>query len=179
MATRVCVLRLLHDSYVRNRRPDAFIGSKGSTSARAQPSGPAARSTGIIRASLWSRATNLPPIPPSLVAVQRPAHDLSVLRFMPASGPHPHSGHRTVLPNRQSAAPIQHESSRLAFKESAMDALNRAEQEPEAISIARCRELLGDDAATISDEEVLIVARHAESLAHIVIELALQDVRID
>jgi hypothetical protein len=60
-----------------------------------------------------------------------------------------------------------------------MDALNRAEQEPEAISIARCRELLGDDAATISDEEVLIVARHAESLAHIVIELALQDVRID
>jgi hypothetical protein len=60
-----------------------------------------------------------------------------------------------------------------------MDALNRAEQEPEAISIARCRELLGDDAATMSDEEVLIVARHAESLAHIVIELALQDVRID
>jgi hypothetical protein len=42
----------------------------------------------------------------------------------------------------------------------------------------RCRELLGDDADTMSDEEVLAVARHAESLAHIMIDLALQDVRI-
>ena len=59
-----------------------------------------------------------------------------------------------------------------------MDVLDRAEQEPEPISVARCRELLGDDADTMSDEEVLVVARHAESLAHVVIELALQDVRI-
>ena len=59
-----------------------------------------------------------------------------------------------------------------------MDVLNRAEQEPELISVARCRELLGDDANTMSDEEVLAVARHAESLAHVVIELALQDVRV-
>ena len=55
---------------------------------------------------------------------------------------------------------------------------DRAEQEPEPISVARCRELLGDDAHGMSDEEVLIVARHAESLAHVVIELALQDVRV-
>jgi hypothetical protein len=55
---------------------------------------------------------------------------------------------------------------------------DRAEQEPEPISVARCRELLGDDADGMSDEEVLIVARHAESLAHVVIELALQDVRV-
>ncbi len=59
-----------------------------------------------------------------------------------------------------------------------MDVPDRAEQEPEPISVARCRELLGDDADTLSDEEVLIVARHAESLAHLVIDLALQDVRI-
>jgi hypothetical protein len=59
-----------------------------------------------------------------------------------------------------------------------MDVLDRAEQEPESISVARCRELLGDDADTMSDEEVLAVARHAESLAHVVIELALQDVRV-
>ena len=59
-----------------------------------------------------------------------------------------------------------------------MDALDRAEQEPGGISIARCRELLGDDADTMSDEEVLIVARHAESLAHVVIELALLDLRV-
>jgi len=59
-----------------------------------------------------------------------------------------------------------------------MDVLDRAEQEPESISAARCRELLGDDANTMSDEEVLAVARHAESLAHVVIGLALQDVRV-
>lgn len=59
-----------------------------------------------------------------------------------------------------------------------MDVPDRAEQEPEPISVARCRELLGDDADTMSDEEVLAVARHAESLAHLVIDLALQDVRI-
>ncbi len=59
-----------------------------------------------------------------------------------------------------------------------MDVPDRAEQEPEPISVARCRELLGDEADTLSDEEVLIVARHAESLAHLVIDLALQDVRI-
>ena len=59
-----------------------------------------------------------------------------------------------------------------------MDVPDRAEQEPEPISVARCRELLGDDADTLSDDEVLVVARHAESLAHVVIDLALQDVRI-
>jgi hypothetical protein len=56
------------DLYVRNRPLHAFIESKGTTSARAQPSGPVARSIGIVRASLWSRATNLPPIPSPLVA---------------------------------------------------------------------------------------------------------------
>ena len=59
-----------------------------------------------------------------------------------------------------------------------MDVPDRADQEPEPISVARCRELLGDDADTLSDEEVLVVARHAEALAHIVIALALQDGRI-
>ena len=56
--------------------------------------------------------------------------------------------------------------------------VDRAEQEPEPISVARCRELLGDDADAMSDDEVLIVARHAELLAHVVIGLALQDVRV-
>ena len=59
-----------------------------------------------------------------------------------------------------------------------MDVPDRAEQGPKPISVARCRELLGDEADSLSDEEVLIVARHAESLAHVVIDLALQDVRI-
>lgn len=79
---------------------------------------------------------------------------------------------------RQSAPPTQHASSRLAFKGSAMDVPDRAEQDPEPISVARCRRLLGHEADALSDEEVLTVARHAESLAHIVIDLALQDDRI-
>ena len=59
-----------------------------------------------------------------------------------------------------------------------MDVPDSAEQEPESISVARCRELLGDDADTMSDEDVRAVARQAESLAHVVIELASQDVRV-
>jgi hypothetical protein len=59
-----------------------------------------------------------------------------------------------------------------------MDVLDRAEQDPELISVAWCRELLGEDGDAMSDDEVLIVARHAKSLAHVVIELALQDGRV-
>jgi hypothetical protein len=59
-----------------------------------------------------------------------------------------------------------------------MDVPDRAEQQPEPISVARCRELLGEDADPLTDEEVLVVARHAESLAHVLIDLALHDVRI-
>jgi hypothetical protein len=101
--------------------------------------------------------------------------------MMPVSDPHPRShGHRRVdrhidAPERATHQP---ESSRLAFRGSAMDVPDRAEQEPEAITVGRCRELLGDDANTLTDDEVLVVARNAEALAHIMIDLALQDVRI-
>ena len=59
-----------------------------------------------------------------------------------------------------------------------MDVIDRAEQEPEPISISRCRELLGDDADFMSDEQVLAVVRHAESLAQVLIAIALQDARV-
>jgi hypothetical protein len=61
-----------------------------------------------------------------------------------------------------------------------MDVIDRAEQEPEPepISVARCRELLGDDADMMSDEAILGVARHAETLAHVLIAIALKDVRV-
>ena len=59
-----------------------------------------------------------------------------------------------------------------------MDVPERAEAIPEPISIARCRELLGDEADAIADDEVLAIARHAEAMAHILIALALQDGRI-
>ena len=59
-----------------------------------------------------------------------------------------------------------------------MDVPDRADQEPEPISIARCRELLGDDAEMLSDDEVVAVTRHAEALAHILIAVALHDGRV-
>ena len=59
-----------------------------------------------------------------------------------------------------------------------MDAIEHADQEPEPIFIARCRELLGDDAEMMSDEEIVAVANHAETLAHILILVALQEVRV-
>jgi hypothetical protein len=60
----------------------------------------------------------------------------------------------------------------------AMDLPECAEVIPEPISIGRCRELLGDEADAMTDDEVIDVARHAEAMAHILIALALQDGRI-
>jgi len=57
-----------------------------------------------------------------------------------------------------------------------MDVPEPAEAIPEPISIARCRELLGDEADALADDEVLDVARHAEAMAHVLI--ALPDGRI-
>ena len=57
----------------------------------------------------------------------------------------------------------------------AMDVPERAEAIPEPISIVRCRELLGDDAEELSDNEVLDVARHADAMARVLIALVLQD----
>lgn len=59
-----------------------------------------------------------------------------------------------------------------------MDVPERVANTLEPISIVKCRELLGDEADALSDDEILVVARHAEALAHIVIALALQDGRI-
>jgi len=56
-----------------------------------------------------------------------------------------------------------------------MDVPESAADASEPISIVRCRELLGHDADALSDDEILVVARHAEALAHVVIALALQE----
>jgi hypothetical protein len=42
------------------------------------------------------------------------------------------------------------------------------------ISIERCRELLGDEADGVSDEDFARINRHAETFARIVIELFLE-----
>ena len=59
-----------------------------------------------------------------------------------------------------------------------MDAPERADITPEPITISRCRELLGDEADALSDDEVRDVASHAEAMARVLIALALQDDRI-
>jgi hypothetical protein len=52
-----------------------------------------------------------------------------------------------------------------------MDVPNRAESEPEPISILRCRELLGEDAESMTDREIEDIRRHAETMACIVVEM--------
>jgi hypothetical protein len=50
-----------------------------------------------------------------------------------------------------------------------------ARQSSEGIlPLARCRELLADEAAGVSDEELDRVRRHADALAHVLIEVAVE-----
>ena len=44
----------------------------------------------------------------------------------------------------------------------------------ETISIARCRELLGPEATDLSDVEVDQIRRHADVMAHVVVEIFLE-----
>jgi hypothetical protein len=43
---------------------------------------------------------------------------------------------------------------------------------PMPIALQRCRELLGVEAIDLSDDEVDKIRRHAQSMAHLLIELA-------
>ena len=44
----------------------------------------------------------------------------------------------------------------------------------ELISIARCRELLGDETGGLSDHEVDLIRQHADAMAHIIVEMFLE-----
>jgi hypothetical protein len=44
---------------------------------------------------------------------------------------------------------------------------------PDRISIARCREILGSEADELSDADVEQICRHADLMAHVVIEMFL------
>jgi len=45
----------------------------------------------------------------------------------------------------------------------------------DAIQIARCRELLGDEALGTSDADVDATRRHAHAMAHVLIEIFLSE----
>jgi hypothetical protein len=44
----------------------------------------------------------------------------------------------------------------------------------EPISIARCRELLGDEADGLLDRDIDRIRRHADAMAHVVVEMFLE-----
>ena len=59
-----------------------------------------------------------------------------------------------------------------------MEYVEQAEPRPEPISIARCRELLGQDAESMTDQDIEDMRRHAETMACIVVELYQESRRI-
>jgi hypothetical protein len=44
----------------------------------------------------------------------------------------------------------------------------------DALSIARCRELLGDEAEGLSDDEIDKIRRHADAVAHVIVEMFME-----
>jgi hypothetical protein len=48
----------------------------------------------------------------------------------------------------------------------------------EPISIARCREVLGEEAESMTDQEVALIRRHAETMARILVEMYQEGSRI-
>jgi hypothetical protein len=56
-----------------------------------------------------------------------------------------------------------------------MDQAHDADVGSDGISIARCRELLGDEANGLSDHEVDLIRQHADAMAHIIVEMFLEN----
>jgi len=60
----------------------------------------------------------------------------------------------------------------------AMEFVKHENDRPEPISITRCRELLGEEAESMTDQEVALIRRHAETMACIVVEIYQEGCRI-
>ena len=58
-----------------------------------------------------------------------------------------------------------------------MEYVGRADPRPESISIARCRELLGKNAESMTDQEIENIRQHAETMASIVVEMYQEQLR--
>ena len=59
-----------------------------------------------------------------------------------------------------------------------MEYVEHADQRPEPISIARCRELLGDEAESMTDQDIEDMRQHAETLACVVVQMYHEGCRI-
>ena len=54
-----------------------------------------------------------------------------------------------------------------------MDDIIEVEDNAEQISLARCRELLGDESAELSPAELNAIREHAQAMANVLVELFL------
>ncbi len=59
-----------------------------------------------------------------------------------------------------------------------MDFVDRGDDRPEPIAVARCRELLGHEADTLTDQDVELIRRHAETMAQVVVQMFVESRRI-
>ena len=59
-----------------------------------------------------------------------------------------------------------------------MEYVEHADPRPEPISIARCRELLDEDAESMTNQEIEDIRRHAETMACIVVEMYQEQYRV-
>ena len=59
-----------------------------------------------------------------------------------------------------------------------MDVVDREDDRPEPISVARCRALLGDEADTLTDEDIDLIRQHAETMAQVVVEMFVESRQI-
>jgi hypothetical protein len=58
-----------------------------------------------------------------------------------------------------------------------MESADFADAWPDPISVAHCRELLGDEAAALSDHDVDRIRQHADTMAHVLVEIFLENRR--
>ena len=56
-----------------------------------------------------------------------------------------------------------------------MEHANSVDVASDLISIARCRELMGDEAEGLSDQDVDLIRRHADAMAHMLVEIFLDN----
>ena len=54
-----------------------------------------------------------------------------------------------------------------------MDDIINVEADSERPGLAECRELLGDEAAKLSDEQLDAIRQHAQAMAHVLVEIFL------
>jgi len=59
-----------------------------------------------------------------------------------------------------------------------MQYVEPADPRLEPISIARCRELLGEDAESMTDQDIEDIRRHAETMAGIMVEMYQEQCRV-